>query len=200
MKKTLLAARLALILACAWSLQTASADVITLWDFESTTSNDPVIGSGTQGLLPDAIDNSSLAVVYFRIGSSTTAGSGLEWEVSTAGYENVTLSIDMRRPDGSANARNWTWQYDLGSGWVDASNFSLANQIWNNFTLDLSAISGASNNPNFKFGVATTNSPNFSVTVDFDNITVSGTPVPEPGAFVLMAVGLGGIAVWRRRK
>ena len=91
-------------------------------------------------------------------------------------------------------------------------------------SIDLSSIAGANNDPNFgvrlvaaydstghlgnEFASSTLSS---GVTVQyngtsgnwrFDNMTVTGTPVPEPSTVVLAAMGLAGAAVyaWNRRR
>ncbi|HEX5219139.1 MAG TPA: hypothetical protein VFZ59_06195 [Verrucomicrobiae bacterium] len=115
---------------------------------------------------PNIIDNS-----HWRLGSVANAGgfptatnanktAGGQFRVNTSGYQNIQLMWDQ---ENSATAsRYWRLQYTLnGADWLDATNVITANSIgtpnpdtdtptWQlGLTADLSAITGANDNPNF---------------------------------------------------
>lgn len=108
---------------------------------------------------------------HWRLGSVANAGgfptatsanktAGGQFRVNTSGYQNIQLSWDQ---ENSATAsRYWRWQYTLnGTDWQDAPNVITANPIgqpnpdtdtptWQlGLTADLSAITGANDNPDF---------------------------------------------------
>ena len=116
---------------------------------------------------PNTLDNS-----HWRLGSVASAGgfptatnanktAGAQFKVNTSGYGNIQMTWDQ---ENSATAsRYWRWQYTTNGGteWLDTTNVVTANHIgtpnpstdtptWQlNLTADLSAIPGASDNPDF---------------------------------------------------
>jgi len=115
---------------------------------------------------PNTLDNS-----HWRLGSVANAGgfptitnanktAGAQFRINTSGYGNIQLMWDQ---ENSATAsRYWRWQYTTnGTTWLDTTNVITANHIgtpnpstdtptWQlGLTADLSAIAGASDNPDF---------------------------------------------------
>lgn len=204
MNKTIsLMARMSVVLAVTAlaTASTASADVITAWTYptgEQKIKATPTAGVGAQALVGGATYTGLVSQDYYCVTSNGALGSGLHWELPTSRYRNIVVSLDIRRPDGLGIGRHWTWQYDTGDGWVDAADFTFGNQLFNTFTLDLSAITSANNNAAFAIRATTTDMTTTAFTVHFDNVTVSGTTIPEPASMGLMAVG--GLAVLLRRR
>lgn len=115
---------------------------------------------------PNTLDNS-----HWRLGSVAGSGgfpvatnanktAGAQFRINTSGYQNIQLSWDQ---ENSATAsRYWRIQYTLnGTDWLDSTHVVTANPIGNpnpdtstptwqlGLTADLSAITGANNNPDF---------------------------------------------------
>jgi hypothetical protein len=219
-----------------------SAATITQWNFNSapadasdaTGTTAPSIGTGTASLRsttglfangnagtgstdPTAADDSGWGVTSFPAsGSDMTAG--VQFLIDTTGYESITISYDVRHSNTSS--RYQAVQYTLnGSSWTTAAFFTAAaGDAWiNNRSVNLSAISGANNNPDFGFRilsasqlaatgagsagyVAATTGSTYAASGNwrFDMVTVSGSVIPEPSAALLG--GLGVLGLLRRRR
>lgn len=152
---------------------------------------------------------------YPAQGSGNKTG-GVEFDASTVGYQNITVSWDQRFSDTAS--KNVQFQYSTnGTTFVDFANPSTVNGLFtvgggntwsNNNTVNLSGISEVNNNPNFSFRIVsafdTTNVGNYVAanpgsnygsggTWRFDMVTVTATPVPEPFTIIgsLTALGIG---------
>jgi hypothetical protein len=223
---------------------TAQADVITQWNFNSTTPDSstgtgttlPSIGAGTASLVGGvtssfasgasnggssdtaAADNSGWQTTGYAAQGTGDKSRGVQFAVSTLGFESITLSYDLRHSNTSA--RHELVQYSLdGLNFVDFTTFSgAAGDTWfKNRTVDLSGIAGVADNASFAFRVVATFAPGTSQylpsqsssnyggngTWRFDMVTVSGapvTPVPEPETYALLAAGLMIVWVVSRRR
>jgi hypothetical protein len=223
---------------------TAQADVITQWNFNSTTPDSstgtgttlPSIGAGTASLVGGvtssfasgasnggssdtaAADNSGWQTTGYAAQGAGDKSRGVQFAVSTLGFESITLSYDLRHSNTSA--RHELVQYSLdGLNFIDAATFSgAAGDTWfKNRTVNLSGIAGVANNASFAFRVLATFAPGTSQyapsqsssnygssgTWRFDMVTVSGapvTPVPEPETYALLAAGLMIVWVVSRRR
>ncbi len=164
---------------------------------------------------------------------------GAEFDASTVGYQNIQFSFDWYST--AQGIRDLQFQYNTNisnsAGWTNFGGTSPtgtyiagAKDYYNPSTppgtisVNLSSISGASNDPNFGVrlvaafdstgnlgnefagatlsGGVTTAYNGTSGNWRFDNMTFSGTPVPEPSAMtLLLALGMVGLVVlaWRRR-
>jgi hypothetical protein len=179
----------------------ASADVITSWTYptgDHTVKVTPTTGTGVQTLVGGGTYVGVDSVSYYPVRSEGVIGDGLQWQVSTIGYEDIVLSLDIRRADGISVGRQWTWQYNLGSGWIDAAVFTFGNQIFNTMTLDLTSVAGAADNAAFAFRATTSQASTGAFNVHFDNVAVSGTAIPEPASITMVA--LGGLTLLLRRR
>jgi hypothetical protein len=208
-----------------------SAATIAQWAYNNQASlTNPSTGAGTQAVVGTAapLSGTGWSTHYtsgtnkssdpaagpspnqygaFNINNVNTVGAGLQWNVSTVGYEAISLYLDAAL--SSTTTRNWTWQYTInGTNWIDSNDVTfeaIGSTTWQNgWTIDLSSISGVNNNSNFGFRFVTRDvAGNTSSTIRFDMITVTGdvATVPEPGSMLALTSGLiGTIGFVVRRK
>jgi hypothetical protein len=136
--------------------------------------------------------------------------AGIEIAVSTVGYQDITLSFEHNQFTGAS--ASFRIQYSTnGTTFTDAAGYT--GSTANVFVLrgdDFSAISSLDNNASAKFRiVAEFQGQMYSgLSGDyfanarnrFDLVTVSGTPVPEPGAVAVVSTALLGLALRRRQR
>ena len=220
----------------------ASAAVVTQWNFNGPSSGSPYLtpstgagsvqsvggvtfadGSGSSNggssdPLGSNANNRGLQTTGYAAQGSNSGGSGVQFNVSTFGYDSIVINWDQRHSNTSSR---WVqFQYSL-----DGVNFTAAGlagdglfqgtagDTWfNNRTVDLSSIAGVANNANFAFRIVAVFAPNTNAyaastststyagsgTWRFDMVTLSGNEVPAPGALALLAAG--GLVMGRRRR
>ncbi len=241
--------KLVFSLAAAAALATAplaaQANTVALWNFNSTLADGttgsgstlPALGSGSASVLGvtstfasgsasggssdpvGSVDNSGWQTTGYAAQGAGDKTRGVQFLVSTMGFENITLSYDLRHSNTSA--RHEAVQYTLdGNTWTDAAIFvGASGDTWfNGRAVDLSGVSGASNNSSFGVRVLATFAPGTSAyaasstssssiystagTWRFDMVTVSGTvtAIPEPETYALMLVGLAALGMLSRRR
>lgn len=241
--RKLLVVSAALLLAVS---QQAAAVIVTQWNFNSvppdastsTGSSVPSIGAGAATAVggtvasfasgasnggssdPVVTDDTGWGLTTFPAASAANLTAGAEFAVSTIGFENVTVSYDLRHSNTAS-------RYEQAQYSIDGTNFisfgplfdGNAGDTWfNGRSVDLSSISGVNNNANFKFRVVSAFAPSTSSyapststsayattgTWRFDMVTVNGdvlAAIPEPGAYLFGAVAtlMAGAGVYRRR-
>ncbi len=136
--------------------------------------------------------------------------AGIEIAVSTVGFQDITLSFEHNQFTGASAL--FRVQYSTnGTTFTDAAGYT--GSTANTFVLrgdDFSAIPGLDDNPNAKFRIVAEfqgqvysglggNYQN-NARNRFDLVTVSGTPLPEPGAIGAAMVGLLGLGLRIRRR
>jgi hypothetical protein len=208
----------------------AQADTLADWTFEST------LPSGTGPYSPEIGSGSATAVGLGTISSPAGNGSShsfsangwnvgtsyYQFQVSTIGYNNLTLSYDQTSSNTGPGLFNLEYTTDGVNFFTIASGYSVLanaspNPVWNvttssslyNFSYNLSSITGLNNQSVVDFLIvdASTTSANGATvagtgTDRVDNVIVSGTvaPVPEPSTLALCALGaVGGLLRLRRK-
>lgn len=167
---------------------------------------------------PVTVDDTGLSTLTYAAQGTNNKLNGVQFNVSTLGFENIAVSYDLRHSNTSSRYEQFQYSLD-GSTFVD---FALldgnAGDTWfNGRTVDLSAISGADNNANFAFRVVSVFAPSTSAyaasntgsnyatsgTWRFDMVTVSGNTiaaVPEPETYAMLLAGLGLMGFVARRR
>ncbi len=231
---------------CLATASAANAVVITQWDFNSnppdgstaTGTTAPNIGSGSIVLIggviedtagafntgsandPNTADNSGYVTTNYPAQGTGNKTGGIELDVSTTGYESISLSFDLRTSNTSSKCFLAQYSTD-GTNFIDygtdANPFTGHGDQWNlNNLADLSAIAGVNDNPNFKLRMVSVFDPEnpgqytsakassgYATTGKYrwDMVTVSGVPVPEPSAFILLIAGFfAGLGYLRLRR
>lgn len=127
----------------------ANADIITQWNFNSSTddgntatgSTNPSIGVGSASLVggttatfasgdasggstdPNVGDDSGWNITTWAPSGQENKGRGVQFSVSTLGKENISVSFDQRLSNTAANT--WRFQYSLdGSTFIDGTQFT----------------------------------------------------------------------------
>lgn len=222
----------------------ASAADITQWNFNSapadtSTSTGSLIASVGAGSLntlgsvtqtfasgasnggssdPVVNDDTGLSTLTYAAQGANNKQSGVQFNVSTLGFEDVQVSYDLRHSNTSSRYEQFQYSLD-GTNFIDFTLFDgNAGDTWfNQRSIDLSAISGADNNANFAFRVVSAFAPSTSAyaasttgsnyatsgTWRFDMVTVSGNAVaavPEPETYGMLLAGLGIMGFATRRK
>ncbi len=208
----------------------AKADTIADWTFETS------LPSGTGPYSPEVGSGSATAVGLGTISNPAGNGSShsfsangwnvgtsyYQFQVSTLGYNNVTLSYDQTSSNTGPGLFNLEYTTDgvnfftVSSGYSVLANAS-PNPVWNgttssslySFNYNLSSIAGLNNQSVVDFLIvdASTTSANGGTvagtgTDRVDNVIVTGSlaPVPEPSTLALGALGaVAGLLRLRRK-
>ncbi|HNQ91121.1 MAG TPA: hypothetical protein PKM73_21105, partial [Verrucomicrobiota bacterium] len=141
---------------------------VALWSFNDTNSISPAIGNGEYTLVgpvasqfftgsdsdPAATGNYGLSLSSFPDQASGAKSAGVQFALSTVGYQDIRLTFDLR---GSATAaRNTMVQYSVnGADFVDAASLVITRDgsFIPGLSVDLTFLAAANNNPNFAFRI-----------------------------------------------
>jgi len=202
----------------------ASAAVVTQWNFEAQTLNAST-GTGTASLVGGT--TSTFATGFggsgtFALNTTTYAAQGtgdrtrgVQFTGSTAGYESITLQWNERHSNTAANTVAIFATAD-GTTWNEVQVFTFTpaatgtGDAWYARTVTLGA--EYANSANFGFRVLAAFAPGTSgylasrststygtsSTLRFDDVTINGTAIPAPGAIALL--GAAGLVGTRRRR
>ncbi|WP_336690953.1 MULTISPECIES: choice-of-anchor I family protein [unclassified Chryseobacterium] len=101
----------------------------------------------------------------------------LQFNLPTTGYNNVVVKFTTRRSGSGAGTQTWKYSVD-GTNFVTFQTVSPLDANPQFITLDFSAVSGVSNNPNFKLKVEFSQGSGGTVGNNrFDNFTVDATSI-----------------------
>jgi len=200
-----------------------AADTIARWTYENQSLTVNVTNQSVTGLLPELGTgvasgwHASAATVFSSpVGNGSAEsfsantwdrGDYYQFELSTAGYTDISVSWDQTRSGTGPSNFDFAWSVN-GTDWTIAlDNYTVFNTTWNGTTpsltntyaVNLSLEPALNNAPNVYFrlicdqtGVAVAG------TSRHDNFTVSGTAVPEPGVASLGGLALLGWLAWSR--
>ncbi|NTV63424.1 MAG: immunoglobulin domain-containing protein, partial [Oscillochloris sp.] len=194
----------------------AAATAFAQWTFNSPTpdsatstgTSSPATGSGTLTMVggatnpsfnsgsgsadPAASDNSGFQTTTYPAQGSGNETAGIQFNVSTAGQQNIVVSWDQRHSNTSSRYVRFQYSTD-GTTFTNLGTLFEANagDTWfNTRSVDLSAITGVNDNPSFAFRIVAAFAPGTSAyaasnsaktygsdgTWRFDMVTVSGEP------------------------
>ncbi|MGQ9547317.1 MAG: ExeM/NucH family extracellular endonuclease [Roseiflexus sp.] len=207
---------------------TATTTIMTQWTFNSPTPDSntntgataPAIGSGTASLVggttatfaggdagggssdPATGDDSAWNTTTYAAQGTEDRQRGVQFAVSTVGYQNILFSFDLRHSNTAANTVALLYSTDGGTSFTEATTFvANAGDTWfNNRSFDFSSIPALNDNPNVVFRVVAafaaggsgyvasnpTSTYGTAGTLRFDMVTVRGdpissaTPTPSP--------------------
>jgi endonuclease/exonuclease/phosphatase family metal-dependent hydrolase len=216
----------------------ASGATLAFWGFNSPTPDvdpttgtvQPATGSGTASLVggvtasftasngssdPNPTDNSNWRITTWPAQSTQNKQNGVRFNVSTTGYQIITLSWDLRN---SNTASKYTrLQYTTnGADFIDFQVITMPYETWvNDQTSSFAGVPGVANNPSFGIRFVTefestalgsgtagyvpcnpTNTYGSAGTLRFDMVIVSGqNPVTNLSVLSYNVLGRG-VADW----
>jgi hypothetical protein len=187
-------------------------------DHASTGTLVPAVGSGSLALVGGTTDlftfgsdsdpalgelDSSWSVGNYPAQGTGTGTAGFEGFVSTAGFQNLSIAFDFRN---QPSANKWfalQATSDHGATWNDVETFGVAAvDTWFTQSFAISAaLPAADDNALFGFRVVAVFEPgttsyaasnagyNPTFGLQYDMLTVTGQPVPEPTTTWMLAAG-----------
>ena len=183
-----------------------AATTITQWTFESSTLT-PASGTGTatyagnttlSGFNAGNPSGSSIAAwntTTYPAQGTNNKTAGVQFVVSTVGYENIVFTYAHRHSNTAANTSVVQYSTDGGANFIDAQTFTFTpaatgtGDTWYARTVDLSTITALDNNANVIFRIVSAFDPGTntqylasrststygtSSTWRFDDVTISG--------------------------
>ncbi|MGL4512925.1 MAG: hypothetical protein ACRCT8_07515 [Lacipirellulaceae bacterium] len=170
------------------TLDTTGADVGT-FDFVdnfggTTLSAQPSILSGG-ALAPEG----GPAVVG---GTFANNGMSILISVNTLTYEDIFVSWDQRGTTSGFAGRQFSYSTDGVNFTNVGSDTGTLPTTFATKVYDLSAIAAVDNAPSVTFRILLTGATGATGNNRFDNITVQGTVIPEPGSALIALLGLAG--------
>lgn len=196
----------------AWIVTGGNAEDPDTTSVDNTFASAETGGGSSEGTTGD---NTAWQRRSFADPNTGDKTEGVQFSVSTVGFENISLSWDQFNSNEAA--RHLQVQYTTdGSAWTDLSGLiSLTEGLewFNGSSASLSTISAADDNANFGVRLLATFAPsttNYAATKNsstyssgggwrFDMVTVSGTAVPEASAFLFTGAAATALGLTLRR-
>lgn len=204
--------KLAVVIAAVMVAAGAYADVIALYQFDSSSiaSSDTALNSTAGNFQRDGADLTGFA----GGNGGGTAANGNAWNVGTgtadwswfgftlavdSGYtfNFESLAFDQRK--SSTGPANYAVYYNDGAGFTLVQTEALGSSTaWSTFTANANTFSSTASS--IAFRIYGYNSTASAGTWRNDNVTLNGTVVvPEPGSMALLGLGVGALVLFRRR-
>ena len=192
----------------------ASGDILAYWNFNSNTGDlynwEASFGSGslsleagwTQlGLAPGSDLNALFgdpAGDALNLRGNSNNGRIMDFLVDTTGYESIALAFDTIKNQNGFNG-NQVWYSLDGSSYSLFSTFQPLNG-YDTFQFDLSSVTDLNDAGQVFLRLRFNGASNNGGMNRIDNVVVSGTAVPGPGAVGLLGLALATLGRRRRRK
>lgn len=159
-------------------------------DFTDLGSGAAMLTGTTLGAMPGEAAGDSLCAV-----GTVVNGKGIVIEVPTAGYGGLSLVFATRRSStGAATGRIEHWS---NLGWTAVDKFSASTVGWELESFDLSSLLAVPTE-SLRLRILVDGATSGSGSIRFDNLAVTGSAVPAPGALALL--GVAGCVARRRRR
>lgn len=158
-------------------------------DFGGLGATASVLQGTTLGAQKGELAGDSLAAI-----GTLANGTSMRLDFETTGYQDLLVSFATRRSaTGASNNRLECWN---GLAWETVLQFASNSAAWELMSVKIAPM------PSLETGFASMRfvvdgATSSSGSLRFDNISVSGTAVPAPGAIALL--GLAGCVARRRR-
>jgi hypothetical protein len=132
--------------------------------------------------------------------------TGFQWNVSTLGYTNITVSFDIfapstpaTNPSNLANSWNWSYSTDGGTNFTLGGSISITSGSWNTVNISPALVA---NSQDFVLQFLTSNKAGADysyISIDWVNFRGDAIPsVPIPAAAWMLGTGLIGLVAIRR--
>jgi hypothetical protein len=175
------------------------AGTITLANFDTTTGGAdgaytyiPSFGGSTVNAQPSIVAGGSLSPQggASEDGEFSNNGMSIIMAVDTTGYEDIMVSWAQRGTATGFTGRQFAYSTD-GVNYTDfGSDTGVLGSSFLVQSYDLSAIAAVENSPTVYFSITLDGATSSTGNNRFDNITVTGTLIPEPGSVILTLLGL----------
>lgn len=159
-------------------------------DFTDLGSGAAMLAGTTLGATPGEAAGDALCAI-----GTVANGKGIVIEVPTAGYGELALVFATRRSStGAATSRIEYWS---NLGWTAVEKFTASTVAWELQSFDLSSLLAVPTD-SLRLRILVDGATSGSGSIRFDNLAVTGSAVPAPGALALL--GVAGCVARRRRR
>lgn len=164
----------------------------TIQSFGGTTENaQPTIASGGSLSPQGGVDNG---------GVFSNNGMGVVIQVDTSLYTDIAVSWAQRGTSSGFTSREFSYSTDGVNYTSFGTDTGVLSSTWTTTSYDLSAIDGLEGQSAAYFKITLDGATGSTGNNRFDNITVTGTLVPEPGTVVLALLSLASAGAVTMRK
>ncbi len=219
MKKGLFC-KLTVLISIIFCCGSANSEIMAYWNFGSgastyteTVTTDNVSGSPALYVLGGDKDLD---------GKDGLTGQGAAWddvsrasptldayfavEVNATGWQNIQVSFGYMSDNSGANLGPTSVDFQYSTGpvgyWQRLDSWNnialIRDDNWHTFTMNLSAIAVVNDQAILEFLLDDFDQDDLDGAFTFDNLVISGTPIPEPATMLLF--GLGGVLLRRSKR